>query len=231
MVFDFLRNRQIKVEAMFNFLFKKENRVETLIFEYMDTLKLTQGSFLDAINTCLEDRQCENFDFLITQTHKHESKADDICDEINDLMYSKALIPDSRGDIMQLLEAIDMIPHYFERVLFVMQTQKLSIPEFLALDVKELIRISLECCDLLSKQLVLHLKQKPGIRGLLGTIDTNESHCDHIERRIIIKIFDSDLDPFTKLQLKELIVTMGEISDQADRVSRRINIINMKRRV
>ena len=216
---------------MFNFLFKKENRVEVLIFEYMDTLKLTQESFLDAINACLEDHKCNDFDFLITQTHKHESRADDIRDEINDLMYSKALIPDSRGDIMRLIEAIDMIPHFFERVLFVMQTQKLTIPDFLALDVKDLIRISLECCDLLSKQLTLHLKQKPGIRALLGTIDTNESHCDHIEQRIIIKIFESDIDPFIKLQLKELIVTMGEISDQADRVSKRINIISMKRRV
>jgi len=216
---------------MFNFLFKKENRVEVLIFEYMDTVKLTQKSFLDSINVCLEDHKCENFDFLITQTHKYESRADDICDEINNIMYTKALIPDSRGDIMRLLESIDMIPHYFERVLFIMQTQKLSIPEFLALDVEELIRISLECCDLLFKQLALHLKQKLGIRALLGTIDTNESHCDHIERRIITKIFDSDLDPCIKLQLKELIVTMGEISDQADRVSKRISILSMKRRV
>ena len=216
---------------MFNFLFKKQNRVETLIFEYMDTLKLAQESFLKALNACIEDHVCENFDFLITQTHKYESKADDICEEINNLMYSKALIPDSRGDIMRLLESIDMIPHFFERILFIMQTQRLSIPDFLALDVKDLIHISLESCHLLSKQLALHLKQKLGIRVLLSTIDTNESHCDHIERRIISKIFDSDLDPFVKLQLKELIVTMGEISDQADRVSKRINIISMKRRV
>jgi predicted phosphate transport protein (TIGR00153 family) len=216
---------------MFNFLFKKENRVETLIFEYINTLKLIQKSFLDAINACLKDSKCKDFDFLIVQTHKRESRADDIRDEINNLMYSKALIPDSRGDIMQLIESIDMIPHYFERVLFVMQTQKLTIPEFLVLDVKDLIRISLESCDLLSKQLALYLKQKSGIRDLVRTIDTNESHCDHIERNIITKIFDSDMDPFFKLQLKELIITMGEISDQADRVSKRINIINTKRRV
>ena len=216
---------------MFHFLFKKEHRVETLIFEYMDTLKLIQESFLDAINTCLEDHKCEDFEFLITQTHKHESRADDIRDEINNLMYSKALIPDSRGDIMQLIESMDIIPHLFERILFIMQTQKVSIPDFLVLDVKDLIRISLESCDLLSKQMALHLKQKLGIRSLLSTIDTNESHCDYIERRIITKIFDSDLDPFLKVQLKELIVTMGEISDQADRVSKRINIISMKRRV
>ena len=69
------------------------------------------------------------------------------------------------------------------------------------------------------------------MRSLLSSIDQNESHCDHIERRIIVKIFDSDIDPFLKLQLKELVLAMGEISDEADRVSKRVNIINLKRRV
>ena len=216
---------------MFSFLFKKEHKVELLIEEYMDCLKMTGKSFLKALNACVDDEHCENFDFLITQTHKYESRADDICDTINDMMYSKALIPDARGDIIRLLEAIDEIPRFFERILFIMQTQKLVIPEFLILDIKELVRISMECCELLDKQVTALLKKKHGIRALLNTIDTNESHCDHIERRIIIKIFGSDIDPFIKLQLKELIVTMGEISDQADRVSRQINIISMKRRV
>jgi uncharacterized protein Yka (UPF0111/DUF47 family) len=52
-----------------------------------------------------------------------------------------------------------------------------------------------------------------------------------MEREIVKKIFASDLDPFEKMQLKELVVQMGEISDQADRVSRSVYIINIKRRV
>jgi len=72
---------------------------------------------------------------------------------------------------------------------------------------------------------------KEGIRALMSTIDQNESHCDHIERRIITKLFNPDLEPFLKLQLKEMVIVMGEISDQADRVSKRINIMTMKRRV
>jgi uncharacterized protein Yka (UPF0111/DUF47 family) len=45
------------------------------------------------------------------------------------------------------------------------------------------------------------------------------------------KVFDSDLDTCTKLQLKELIIAMGEISDQTDRISKRVNIMTLKRRV
>ena len=111
------------------------------------------------------------------------------------------------------------------------ETQKLVIPDFIVSDIQELIKISLDSCALLFKEVSVLFKKIEGLRALVSTIDHNESHCDHIERRIITKVFDSDIDPFQKLQLKEMIIHMGEISDQADRVSKRINIISMKRRV
>ncbi len=92
-------------------------------------------------------------------------------------------------------------------------------------------RVSLECCQLVTKQVEALFRKSEDIRSLVLTIDNNESHCDHIERRIITKIFESDLEPFQKLQLKEMVIQLGEISDQADRVSRRVYIVSVKRRV
>ena len=132
---------------------------------------------------------------------------------------------------MGLVEAIDHIPRIFELLLHMIRTQKLVIPDFIVPDIKELIRISLESCHLMYKQVKALFKKSDELKPLVSSIDHNESHCDHIERRIITKIFDSDLDPFQKLQLKEMIIHMGEISDQVDRVSKRMNIISMKRRV
>jgi predicted phosphate transport protein (TIGR00153 family) len=152
-------------------------------------------------------------------------------DETNELMYSRALIPESREDIMALLERVDEIPRSFEQILNMIRTQGITFPAFMILDVQELIRVSIESCDLMARQIDVMMKKKEGIRALMATIDQNESHCDHIERRLIIKLFESDLEPFLKLQLKEIVVVMGEISDQADRVSKRINIMTMKRRV
>ena len=56
-------------------------------------------------------------------------------------------------------------------------------------------------------------KRSGSIRDLISKIDLNESHCDHIERRIIMNIFDSKIDPFQKLQLKELISRRKEKSE------------------
>ena len=216
---------------MFQFLFKKEQQVEQLIYQYLDSLKMAEDNFLKAMNVYFQKGFCDEFDFLIEQTHKVESKADDTRYEIETMMYAKALIPESRGDVLGLLEALDQIPGLFELILYMIQTQRLRIPDFLVLDIKELIRVSLECCDLLIKEVEALFKKSGDIRALVSNIDNNESHCDHIERRIITRIFDSDLDPFLKLQLKEMVIQLGEISDQADRVSRRVYIISTKRRV
>ena len=216
---------------MLEFFFKKERKLETLISDYLENLFMVKDHFVQALNLCLKEGVSDDFCFLVDQTHKLESKADDLRDEINQLMYSRALIPESREDIMALIEKVDEIPRSFEQILNMIRTQKLTFPEFLILDVQELIKVSVESCDLIVKQINAMIKKKGDVRVLVSTIDQNESHCDHIERRIIIKLFESDLDPFLKLQLKEMVIAMGEISDQADRVSKRVNILTMKRQV
>jgi hypothetical protein len=216
---------------MLKILFKKELQLENLINNYLENLGKIQEHFIKAMDVCLKDGICDEFSFLIDQTHKFESRADDIRDEINELMYSRALIPESREDIMALIERVDEIPRSFEHVLNIIRTEKIALPDFLVLDIQELIRVSMESCDSMIKQIDVMIKKKEGIRTFMSTIDQNESHCDHIERRIIVKLFESDLEPFVKLQLKELVIVLGEISDQVDRVSKRVNIMAMKRRV
>jgi predicted phosphate transport protein (TIGR00153 family) len=218
-------------EKVLKIFFKKQLQIESLIYDYLDNLKMSMQHFSEALNACLKDGVSSDFDFLTKQTHKFESKADDIREEIKALMYGKALIPESRGDIMGLLESMDQIPRILELILHMIETQKLAIPDFIVMDIKELVEISLDSCDLLLKQVSSLFKKNEDLENLVTTVDHNESHCDHIERRIITKVFDSDIDPFQKLQLKDMIIQMGEISDQADRVSKRINIISMKRRV
>jgi predicted phosphate transport protein (TIGR00153 family) len=216
---------------MFGFFFKKERRLKSLIFEYLDALQQTKSIFEEAIGTCLVYSDGNNFDFLMERTHKFESRADDIFDEINNMMYGKALIPESRADIMGLLDMVETLPRLWERVLYLIHTQGLIIPDFLTLDTRELVRVSLECCDMLNKQITSLFEQQQGIRGLLAAIDANESHCDHIQRRMAIKLFKSDEEPFIKLQLRELIERLGEISDRALWIARRVNILSMTRRV
>jgi len=213
------------------FLFRKQRQVQIRIERYLENLRHVQRTFSGAINSCLDGDTESDFKVLADETHRFESKADDVREEIKTLMYSKVLLPESRGDIMGLLESIDHIPRFFEVILNIIRTQRLAIPDLIVSDIRELVRVSLEACELMIGQVEDLFLKGSQIPELLEVIDEKESQCDAIERRIIITLFDSDIDPFLKLQLKELVVFLGEISDQADRVSKRINIINLKRRV
>ena len=165
---------------MLGFIFRKQQRVESLLYEYLDALRMAQQHFSTALNACLEGRVCNNFDLLRNQTHKFEAKADDIREDIKTLMYSKALIPESRGDVMGLLESIDELPRILEVILQIIETQKLAIPEFLFKDIKELVDISMESCGLLFDQVEALFKKNEEIRALVSKIDRDESDCDNI---------------------------------------------------
>jgi hypothetical protein len=71
---------------MFRFFFKIENRVEELIYSYLENFQLITDNFEKAVLCCIQQPLCQEFNFLKRQTHKYESKADDIIDEINNLM-------------------------------------------------------------------------------------------------------------------------------------------------
>ena len=212
--------------------FKKQYQVQVLIMEYLEALKMTQENFALALEACLTDDQaCGDFDFLSDETHRFESQADDVREQIKTLMYDKILLPESRGDIMRLLDGMDHVPRYMEIILHMIKTQMLVIPGFLVADIRELVSASLEACGLMSLQVEDLFKRKGRIKELVSIIDKKESQCDKIERRLISAIFESDLDGFQKLQLKELVIYLGEISDHVDVLSKQINIMNLKRRV
>ena len=213
------------------FLFRKQRQVKALIEQYLEHLRFIQETFFRAINNCLDGDCQDDFRALADQAHHFESRADDVREEIKTLMYSKVLLPESRGDIMGLLESVDQVPRFFEIVLNIIRTQNLTIPTLIVPDIRELVAVSMEACDLMTQQVEDLFQRGRRIPELLKIIDEKESHCDAIERRIITTLFESDIDPFIKIQLKELVVFLGDISDQADRVSKRINIISLKRRV
>ncbi len=213
-------------------LFRKQYQVQVLVLKYLEALKMTQDHFALALETCLTDDQaCGDFTFLSDETHRFESQADDVREEIKTLMYDKILLPESRGDIMRLLDNMDHIPRFMEIVLNMIKTQKLAIPPFLVADIRELVESSLEACNLLSLQVEDLFKRKGRIKELMAIIDKKESQCDRIERRLISDIFESDLGGFEKLQLKELVIYLGDISDHVDMLSKQVNIMNLKRRV
>jgi len=217
---------------MFRFLFKKQKLVEKLIGEYTRSVEIAQEMFLQSMETYFQTGKCSpTFEVLSVETHKTESRTDDILEKIVKLLHEKALVPDLRGDILKLLETTDEIPDQFDRILANICNQKIVLPESLNMHFKELLTVSLEACTLTMESVRSILDRGERAARLLFKTDQLESQGDQIEKRIMVRIFESDWDPLQKILLRDLTQRMGDIADSAVQVCRQVNLIVTKRRV
>jgi len=217
---------------MFRLLFKKQKEVENLIKEYVQSIEIAQNMFLESMENYLQAGACSpTFEVLAAETHKAESRSDDILEKIVGLLHEKALVPDLRGDILRLLETADELPDQFDRILSNICNQKIVLPQSLNLDFRELLTVSLEACSFTLESIRSLFERGERAARLLFRADQLESQGDHIEKRIIVRIFESDWDPLQKILLRDLTQRMGDIADSAVLVCRQVNLIVTKRRV
>jgi predicted phosphate transport protein (TIGR00153 family) len=211
---------------------KKQVNVEKLIDKYFAQCDSCFQLFDKAFKVYEETGLTPAFEAATQAVHKAESSADDLRREIEHTLYGRALLPESRGDILGLLEAFDRLPNMAETVLQVIHCQRIVIPEDLVPAYSQLVEINVQSYNLARKS-VDNLMSNPRVT-LHSTkeVDEKESESDRAERQIICDIFDrAELDNGMKLILKEVVLLIGSISDRAEGVADRIGIIAIKRQI
>jgi uncharacterized protein len=210
---------------------KKQETIERMLSEYFEQCDLCYELFEKAFACYFSVGQGEAFEASVNRTHEAESRADDLRREIEFTLYGKALLPESRGDLLGLLEAFDQLPNIAETSLFAVRCQGMILPEDLAGDFKHLIDLNLQAYYLV-RRAVDELFNNPKVTlHTTKEVDDKESESDRLERVMIRRIFARDTDNGTKLLLKELVLLIGRISDTAESTADRISIIAIKRQI
>ncbi len=213
------------------FFLSQSNKVLSMINAYISKTNECMECFKKCFGAYFADGLCEAFEELILETHRAESSADDSRREIELALYEKSLIPESRGDILGLLESVDRIPNKAESVLFQIQTESLLIPNELTPNFRKLVNINVSSYKDVAVAVDRLFQNISGVKDASLSIDKKESDSDAIERELIRKIFSSNLDTGEKILLKELVIEIGNISDRAEDVSDRLSIIAVKRHI
>lgn len=209
--------------------FRTEKRVREQIFEYFDRVDDCMEQFARGMLYHLEDGDDGQRDE--GRTHELESRADDLRRDIEMTLYGKALLPESRGDLLGLLEAIDRVPNAAETALNIIETERIVIPDEFRADFRKLLEVNIEAYRLMRKTVDALFDNPKQTLYVVKEVDIKESTSDRIERSLIMKIFDSDLDKADKILLKDLVVAMGNISDRAENAADRMAILAIKRRI
>lgn len=213
------------------FLWKKQEKIEHMLEGYFEQTDRCFQMFEKAFQTYQEMGLGASFDAEMGKTQDFESAADDLRREIEHTLYGRALLPESRGDILGLLESFDRIPGIAESVLYAMSCQRMSIPDSLKPMFTRLVEVNLQAYYLIRKA-VDNLMNNPRVT-LHNTkdVEKKESESDDVEREIICKVFDTQMETGEKVLYRDLALLIGRISDLCETCADRVSIIAIKRQI
>lgn len=225
------REKPLYFGGVMSLFFRRERQVRDLIQKYFVMTDEAMHEFHVAMRCFLGSGTCDEFQDSDKRLHLAESKADDLRHEIEKTLYSRALLPESRGDILGLLESFDKMPNLMEAICAMCGTQQISFPEEFREGLIELVEINVEAYCLV-RETVDKLFENPKLVGeAIGPVDRKESESDKLERSLTTAVFQSKMDKADMILLRELISRIGDVSDRAENVARRMEIIALKKRI
>lgn len=211
-------------------LWKKQKEIKKDVEEYLLETENCLEAFSQAFEVYFAEGLSENFKQQIDKTHGHESKADDERREIEYAMYNRALIPESRGDILGMLESLDLVPNKCESVLYQIWYQNMAVPAEYTEKLRELIEVNKQSYALLCAAVRHFFGDIEQVLPAVDQVMDKESESDRIERELIKSVFDAPGDKADKILLKEMILEIGAISDRAENAADRMRIVAVKRK-
>jgi len=214
------------------FFWGKGKKVEEEIYKFLEIVTEAKDKAHKAFLDYLKKNDIKILKKKANEVHFFEARADDIRREVEHHLYGKALLPEFRGNILSLMEAVDKLPNKCESILYMISLQNLKIPKKYVEDFQKLIKVNTEAVDA-SVKLIRTLFQNPsGVQAIVDEIDKLESASDKIERKMIENLFKQKKgNKCEKLLLKELILEIGSISDYAENIGDIVTIINIKMKV
>lgn len=209
----------------------KQKRIELLFDKYCSTVAECMKTFEKSFQSHCENSDKETARKNYAEVHNFESLADDIIEEIEVMMFSKSLFPESRSDILKLIELMDKVPNGAEHAVGRLVTQHISIPDEYSVKILELVRLCHKCVAAMLESARKLFTDYTNAAVAIGKVDELETEADIVEGNIIERIFSSEMDGFDKIVLQNLVEGLGAVCDRAENAADHILIMVAKRRV
>ena len=214
-------------------LFSKGKKAYELISEHLDAVLSCYDLFTQAIAKMLVTGPGPEAEALALQVDKMESKADEARHKIIKSFLEGALLPESRREVLKLIELTDEIANKSESTIRQIALQQIVFPA----EIKDNI---LRICDKTKDQLAILRKVIESLfsnfesqvnHEELIKINTLESETDQCEESAIKLVYNSKLELAEKYQLRDIISDISDISDIVEDISDMIEIIMVLRKV
>ncbi|MBN2829917.1 MAG: DUF47 family protein [Candidatus Cloacimonetes bacterium] len=161
-----------------------------------------------------------------------EEAADALRRDIKVKLYAYMLIPESRGDVLGLLETLDNVIDVCHKVMEQLSVEHPNIPDMLKQDFTELAKYSQLTVEAVANASRAFFTQLKLVSNFVGKVYFYEHEVDKMEDIIKRKIFDSkDLELSQKIHLRYFTDRLALPSDESEAVAERLEISAIKRKL
>ncbi len=209
-------------------IFKKKENLENQIEAFLTTVETGSESFHEGIK-CYFSGGAESLDRCLADISALEGKADDLRREIETCLYSETLIPESRGDVLGLIESTDHVLNLMEETL---QQFSVEIPD-IAEDIHhlyvDLAGISAAAVMAMVKAIRSYFRDFEEVRDNINKVIFYEKEADRLADLIKRRVFRMDTLLCKKIHMRYFAYHIEYISDVAEDVCDRLAIATIKR--
>ena len=210
-------------------LFGRTRNLENEIDEFFGKLSEASVMFKLAVKLYMKHGPEGEFQDKLASVNALESQADGLRRQIEKELYTHTLIPDSRGDVLGLVETIDEVLSLYESALWAFSIERPDIPDEFKPGFRQLTSMAVKSVDQLVFGARAFFRSPAEVAGYNHKIMLYEKEADRISTNLKIEIFRSDIDLSRKLHLREFVEHIDNVADQAEDVADRLAIYAIKR--
>ncbi|MDR1694976.1 MAG: DUF47 family protein [Lactobacillaceae bacterium] len=212
-------------------IFSKNKSLEKKIDLFHDKLIDVTMIFKKAIKIFLTEKRSEDYKKLSKQIKQIEHDADILRREIENDLYTKNLIPDLRGDVLQLVENLDRVVNRFDEVTYKFYIEQPDIPSEYHIRLSELCSQVSECVENMVIASRSFFRNTSAVRDYAQKVYFIENETDISSGKLKEALFDSPLALANKLQINALVSAVADIADIAEDCIDELLIFVIKRDV
>ena len=217
---------------MKNFFSNKTKATEEEIEQYLDLISKSVLIFKEGVKEYFRV-QADRLENRCAEVSIVEREADDLVNIIKYNLYTYMLIPDSRSDVLELLNDMDDIVDTTKQLLLQLSIEQPYIPEFLKENFFELTEASYNAVDELIRGVRAFFNEMKMVHDYVNKVNFYESEADKIEEKIKRKAFGSEelTDLSRKMHIRYFAAKIAQLSDKAEAIGENLLIYCAKRAI
>ncbi|MCF7858858.1 MAG: DUF47 family protein [Candidatus Cloacimonetes bacterium] len=215
-----------------NIFNSRSKQLEGEIENYLDRVTTSGLIFYEGVKAYVRGNKTK-FEKNFKDITALESEADEIRRNIKHTLYTFMLIPESRGDVLGLLETLDDIVDICEKVIEQFSIETPDIPDFLKNDFIELAELSSKAVDEVVKGARAFFREISMVSNYVNKVHFYEQEADDTEENLKRMAFHrKDITSFShKVHMRYFAEKIAAVSDVSEQVAERLAVYAIKRRI